>query len=97
MPTWKCNVMRSEDVTAMEDRQVSQDEKVTAMDENQENAHNPKEPEIDDSLSLIENAPNPKKPDDDDTLSLIGGRINKGEFPPVLPTQQQSLSEDRGS
>ena len=27
-------------------------------------------------------------------LALIGDRINNGEFPPVLPTQQQSLSED---
>ena len=30
--------MSSEDVNAMEDRHVSEDEKVTAMDENQENA-----------------------------------------------------------
>ena len=59
----------------MEDRQVSEDEKVAGMGENKEPSHNPKEPDVDDSLSLI------------------GGRINKGEFPPVLPTQQQSLSE----
>ena len=78
MPTWKCTVMRSEDVNAMEDRQVNEIEKITAMDENQENAHNPKEPEIEESLSQRQKAPNPKKPDDDDTLSLIEGRIKKG-------------------
>ena len=38
MPTWKCNVMSREHVNAMEARHVREDEKVTAMDENQENA-----------------------------------------------------------
>ena len=48
MPTWKCNVMSREHVNAMEARHVREDSKVTAMDQNQENAHHPKAPEIDD-------------------------------------------------
>ena len=67
--------MSSGDANPMEDKQVSEDEKVAGTGENKAPSHNPKEPDVDDSLSLI------------------GGRIYKGEFPLVLPTQQQSSSE----
>ena len=84
MPTWKCNVMSREHVNAMEDRHVRENEKVTAMDQNQENAHHPKAPEIDDRLSLIEKAPNLKAPNMD---------VEEFNFCPTITSQDGLFAE----